>query len=82
MSPAYLRYLAWLGDLLHGDLGTSLANGADLNKVIGERIGNTVLLASVTAAIAVPLTIALGLIRLDPAERLDRPAHLEHRPWH
>lgn len=61
-EPAYLRYLAWLGDLLRGDLGTSLANGADLNQVIGERIGNTVLLASVTAAIAVPLSIALGLI--------------------
>ena len=61
-EPAYLRYLAWLGDLLRGDLGTSLANGADLNQVIGERIGNTVLLASVTAAIAVPLSITLGLI--------------------
>ncbi len=61
-EPAYLRYLAWLADLLRGDLGTSLANGADLNEVIGERIGNTVLLASVTAAIAVPLSIMLGLI--------------------
>ena len=61
-EPAYLRYLTWLGDLLRGDLGNSLANGADLNDVIGERIGNTILLASVTAAIAVPLSIALGLI--------------------
>lgn len=61
-EPAYLRYLAWLGDLLRGDLGTSLANGANLNEVIGERIGNTVLLAAVTAAIAVPLSIVLGLI--------------------
>ncbi len=60
--PASLRYLAWLGELLRGDLGTSLANGAILNDVIGERIGNTVLLAAVTAAIAVPLSIVLGLV--------------------
>ena len=61
-QPAYLRYLTWLGDLLRGDFGNSLANGADLNDVIGERIGNTVLLAAVTAIIAVPLSILLGLI--------------------
>ncbi len=61
-EPAYLRYLLWLGDLLRGDFGNSLANGADLNDVIGERIGNTVLLAAVTAIIAVPLSILLGLI--------------------
>lgn len=61
-EPAHLRYLAWLGELLRGDLGTSLANGAILNDVIGERIGNTVLLAAVTAAIAVPLSVVLGLV--------------------
>ena len=33
-----------------------------LNDVIGERIGNTALLAAVTAAIAVPLSIVLGLV--------------------
>ena len=71
-EPAHLRYLAWLGELLRGDLGTSLANGAILNDVIGERIGNTVLLAAVTAAIAVPLSVVLGpsLPRPDPTARL------------
>ena len=72
-EPAHLRYLAWLGELLRGDLGTSLANGAVLNDVIGERIGNTVLLAVVTAAIAVPLSIVLGLIASTrPDSAIDR----------
>ncbi len=72
-EPAHLRYLAWLGELLRGDLGTSLANGAILNDVIGERIGNTVLLAAVTAAIAVPLSVVLGLIASTrPDSAIDR----------
>ena len=72
-EPAHLRYLAWLGELLRGDLGTSLANGAVLNDVIGERIGNTVLLAVVTAAIAVPLSVVLGLIASTrPDSAIDR----------
>lgn len=72
-EPAHLRYLAWLGELLRGDLGTSLANGAILNDVIGERIGNTVLLAVVTAAIAVPLSVVLGLVASTrPDSAIDR----------
>ncbi len=61
-DPAHVRYLRWLGRLLTGDLGTALSNGAVIADVIGERIGNTFLLASVTAVIAVPLSVALGLI--------------------
>lgn len=61
-DPAHARYLRWLGTLLTGDLGTALTNGADLNAVIGERIGNTILLAVVTSAISVPLAVLLGLI--------------------
>ena len=61
-APAHVRYLHWLHDLATGDLGTSLSNGADIAAMVGDRLGNTVLLAGVTAVIAVPLSIALGLI--------------------
>jgi peptide/nickel transport system permease protein len=72
-NPAYLRYLHWLGTLLTGDLGTSLANGADLTDQIGERLFNTFLLAITTAAIAVPLSVGLGLVSaLNPNGPLDR----------
>ena len=72
-EPAYLRYFTWLGNLLSGDLGSSLASGADIKDMIGERIINTVLLAGTAALIAVPLAIALGLFcALKPNGLLDR----------
>ena len=39
-EPATLRYFYWLGNLLTGDLGTSLASGAPISDLIGERIFN------------------------------------------
>ena len=61
-QPAYIRYLDWLGGLLHGDLGTSLTNGRDIREAIGQRLGNTLFLAACAAVVAVPLAIFLGLV--------------------
>ena len=72
-EPAYLRYFTWLGNLLSGNLGTSLASGADIRDMLGERIFNTLLLAGAAALIAVPLAIILGLFcALKPNGLLDR----------
>jgi peptide/nickel transport system permease protein len=60
--PAPVRYALWLGDFLKGDLGTSLANRRPIDAVIGQRLLNTLFLASVAAVIAVPLAILLGLL--------------------
>ncbi|MCP4981278.1 MAG: ABC transporter permease, partial [Gammaproteobacteria bacterium] len=56
-EPATLRYFYWLGNLVSGDLGTSLASGASISDLIGERIFNTFLLALSTAVIAIPLAV-------------------------
>ena len=56
------RYLAWASGLLHGDPGHSLANGRPVADLIGERLGNTVYLAAVSAAIAMPIGVALGVM--------------------
>jgi peptide/nickel transport system permease protein len=61
-EPIFWRYLHWLGGFLTGDLGTSLANGQDIAKSVGQRLGNTLFLAFWAAIIAVPLAITLGLI--------------------
>lgn len=61
-QPAWLRYAKWLGGVVTGDFGTALTNGENITAAIGKRLGNTVFLASVTAVIAVPLAIALGLV--------------------
>ena len=59
--PPHVRYFAWLGDVLSGDLGNSLANGRPITTLIGWRLGNTLFLATATAVIAVPLSILLGI---------------------
>jgi len=60
--PAWVRYLSWLGGLLHGDLGVSLSNRQDIAMLIGERLGNTVFLASTAAVFSVPLAVTLGMV--------------------
>ena len=60
--PAYVRYWDWLSGLLVGDLGVSLGSGRPIAELIDDRLWNTVRLASVTAIIAVPLAVILGLV--------------------
>lgn len=61
-QPAYIRYVSWLVGFVQGDLGVSLANGQPIASMIGGRLGNTLFLAGVSAAIAVPLSVFLGLV--------------------
>ncbi|MED5533771.1 MAG: ABC transporter permease [Pseudomonadota bacterium] len=61
-QPMHTRYLLWLGRLATGELGTSLANDLQISDQIGARAWNTVRLAALTALIAVPLAVLLGLI--------------------
>ncbi len=60
--PAVERYFVWLGGALTGDFGNALANKQPVMRLISQRLENTLFLAGVTAAIAVPLAILLGLI--------------------
>lgn len=60
--PPHVRYFSWLGDFLKGDFGNSLANGRPISELIGWRLSNTIFLALSAAAIAVPLSIILGIL--------------------
>ncbi|MBC2712110.1 MAG: ABC transporter permease [Desulfosarcina sp.] len=60
--PPHIRYLSWLGGIVRGEFGNSLANGRPIADLIGWRIGNSLFLAATTAAIAVPLSILLGIV--------------------
>lgn len=68
-QPAILRYFDWIGALATGDLGTSFsgraASGVDRSRavidLVGPRLSNTLFLASMTALIAVPLALFLGI---------------------
>jgi peptide/nickel transport system permease protein len=65
-QPLVARYLAWLWALLHGDLGTSFASGdgevRTVASLIGVRLRNTLFLAGLTALLAVPLAVGLGIL--------------------
>jgi len=58
----HTRYLEWLGDIVQGDLGRSLANGREISELIGGRLYNTLFLAAIAAAVAVPLALTLGVL--------------------
>ena len=60
--PVHIRYAEWLGNILQGDMGTSLANDREVSEQIGKRLGNTLYLAVTTSIFAVPIGILLGVI--------------------
>ena len=55
--PALVRYLAWLGELVSGDLGHSLVSGRPVTEVLGMRIYNTTLLSAYAFLLYLPLTV-------------------------
>ncbi|MDJ0896067.1 MAG: ABC transporter permease [Alphaproteobacteria bacterium] len=60
--PPHTRYLEWLGGMLQGDFGRSLANDRPIADLIGVRFANTLFLALIAAIISVPLAVTLGVL--------------------
>ena len=60
--PAHTRYLNWLGGILQGDFGNSLALRKPIIGLIAPRLENTLFLTLYTACIAVPLSLVLGML--------------------
>lgn len=59
--PVAVRYATWLGDIAHGDLGTSLAGMKQpVTKVIGRRLYNSFLLVLFSALVSVPISMGIG----------------------
>ena len=61
-EPAHLRYLNWLGGIVTGDLGVSLASKREISELVGIRLANTLFLGGFAATIAVPLALFLGVL--------------------
>ena len=74
-KPAPVRYWDWLTGAIVGDFGTSLSQanfqsfagstadtGVTVADELGPRFANTLFLAGVTAAIAVPVSVTLGVL--------------------
>lgn len=61
-QPGYIRYFSWLGGILQGDFGTSIANNREISDLLGGRFANTLFLAVMAALISVPIALALGVL--------------------
>ncbi|MGU3575985.1 ABC transporter permease [Brucellaceae bacterium C25G] len=67
LDPVWQQYLRWASRALVGDFGYSLQQGTPVTQLIGERLGNTSLLAgtalTLTLLLALPLGLYVGLRR-------------------
>ena len=56
------RYFDWLGGLLQGDLGTSLATGLPVSDLIKNSVINSAMLVFLAAIVMIPLSFAIAMI--------------------
>ncbi|MFC9328797.1 ABC transporter permease [Kitasatospora sp. NPDC057015] len=61
-QPAWQRFLQWSGRLLTGDLGTSVVSGRPVASFLADGLAPTLLLAALTLALLVPLSVSLGVL--------------------
>lgn len=60
-QPWPVRYVEWVTGALRGDLGTSLVQRLPITEMIGRRLVNSIILASFTFVVAIPLAVAVGI---------------------
>ncbi|MGW1345795.1 ABC transporter permease [Kribbella sp. NPDC002412] len=61
-QPAVERFTHWFGNVLTGDLGTSLISGGPVIDIVKASVGATLVLTLATLAVVVPLAVALGIV--------------------
>jgi peptide/nickel transport system permease protein len=57
------RYVRWLGRVLHGDFGNSwtMQTGVPVLKMIGQRLGYTLLLTGLALVLALAIAVPIGI---------------------
>jgi len=61
-QPVIVRYIDWVGGMLHGDFGVSLKTGAPVAPTLLSRLQNSLVLAALGLALAIPISIVLGVV--------------------
>ncbi|PTW52062.1 ABC transporter permease [Rhodovulum kholense] len=69
-DPLHVQFVTWAGQILRGDLGTSLISNTSVSGMIADRLGPTLNLAVMTIVISVLLAVPMGVI-----------AAWRHRTW-
>jgi peptide/nickel transport system permease protein len=61
-TPFYLRYVNWIGAVMHGDLGKSFEKNEPVSGLIVERLERTGILAFWVFMLMIPLSLTFGVI--------------------
>ena len=61
-KPLPVRYLAWLGGLLRGELGQSYLSGRPVAGMLAQRVGPSLLLTGTGVLLAILLALPLGIL--------------------
>jgi peptide/nickel transport system permease protein len=64
------QYLQWIGGVLTGSFGESAATQQPVSELLSSRVANSAFLVFVASAVAIPLSIGLGVLL---AMKRDRP---------
>lgn len=70
-EPLISRYFSWLGGILTGDPGTSLAAQQPVGELIGTNVVNTLVLVLLAAVVMIP--VAFGIAMVSANYRRRRP---------
>ncbi len=61
-EPLYIQFFTWVGNLIRGDLGTSIFSNLPVSKLIGQRLEPTLALAIATIVFAILVAVPMGVI--------------------
>ncbi|MBI4639676.1 MAG: ABC transporter permease, partial [Candidatus Tectomicrobia bacterium] len=61
-KPVYVQFFIWTGQLLRGDLGTSIFSGLPVSRLIKQRLEPTLALTVLTMLIAIATAVPLGIL--------------------
>ena len=60
-KPFLTQYFVWLGNLLHGDMGTSYISGQEVFPTFVSKLPATLLLTAVTIVLTIVISVPLGV---------------------
>ncbi len=60
--PLHVQFVAWLGQILRGDLGTSIFSRRPVAELIGQRLEPTIVLSVTTLVLAIALAVPIGVL--------------------
>ena len=61
-QPLYIQFFTWLGQLLQGDLGTSIFSKLPVSHLIAQRVEPTLALSLTTIVFAIVVAVPMGVI--------------------